>query len=149
MPLSQTFSQVPRVLGAAAGAALLLFSAAPSAGATSEPSETLTIDPTGYVAPDGTLTLSGTYRCLGSNGPVFVSSLLQQGDSRVRQGVGGSTAVCDGADHTWTNTQRAEPGRYVPGPARVEATVTELSGSGLPLPRFHAVRQQDITLVEG
>nr|WP_307835301.1 DUF6299 family protein [Streptomyces adelaidensis] len=30
----------------------------------------------------------------------------------------------------------------------MEATVTELSGSGLPLPRFHAVRQQVITLVE-
>ncbi|MDX3692019.1 DUF6299 family protein [Streptomyces europaeiscabiei] len=149
MPLFQAFSQVPRVLGAAAGAALLLFSAAPPAGATSEASETLTIDRTGYVAPDGTLTLSGTYRCLGGNGPVFVSSSLQQGDSRVRKGGGGSSAVCDGADHTWTNTDRAEPGRYRPGPARVEATVTELSGSGLPLPRFHAVRQQDITLVEG
>ncbi|WP_060906191.1 DUF6299 family protein [Streptomyces scabiei] len=149
MPLSQAFSQVPRVLGAAAGAALLLFSAAPPAGATIEASETLTIDPIGSVAPDGTVTLSGTYRCLGANGPVFVSSSLQQGDSRVRKGVGGSSAVCDGAEHTWTNTDRAEPGRYVPGPARVEATVTELSGGGLPLPRFHAVRQQDITLVEG
>ncbi|MDX2523225.1 DUF6299 family protein [Streptomyces europaeiscabiei] len=149
MPLSQAFSQVPRVLGAAAGAALLLFSAAPPAGAANEASETLTIDRTGYVAPDGTLTLSGTYRCLGAGGPVFVSSSLQQGDSRVRKGVGGSSAVCDGVDHTWTNTDRAEPGRYRPGPARVEATVTELSGSGLPLPRFHAVRQQDITLVEG
>ncbi|MFD9042066.1 DUF6299 family protein [Streptomyces bottropensis] len=149
MPLSPAFPQVPRVLGAVAGAALLLLSAAPSAGAAYDSSETVTIDPTGYVAPDGTLTLSGTYRCLGSSGPVFVSFSLQQGDSRVRKGVGGSSAVCDGAEHAWTNTDRAEPGRYLPGPARVEATVTELSGGGLPLPRFHAVRQQDITLVEG
>ncbi|KND40617.1 MULTISPECIES: DUF6299 family protein [Streptomyces] len=149
MPLSPAFPQVPRVLGAVAGAALLLLGAAPSAGAASDASETVTIDPTGYVAPDGTLTLSGTYRCLGSSGPVFVSSSLQQGDSRVRKGVGGSSAVCDGAEHAWTNTDRAEPGRYLPGPARVEATVTELSGGGLPLPRFHAVRHQDITLVEG
>ncbi|UUU30308.1 DUF6299 family protein [Streptomyces sp. CA-210063] len=142
-------SRVPRIAGAAVGAALLLFSAAPSAGATSGSFETVTIDPTGYVAPDGTLRLSGTYRCLGGDGPVFVSSSLAQGDSRVRRGVGGTSAVCDGADHTWTNTDKAEPGRYRPGPARVEATVTELSGSGLPLPRFHAVKQQDITLVEG
>ncbi|WEH14761.1 DUF6299 family protein [Streptomyces sp. VNUA24] len=149
MPLPPVFSQVPRVLGAAAGAAALLFAAAASAGAVHDPAETVTVDPTGHVAPDGTLTLSGTYRCLAGSGPVFVSSSLQQGDSRVRKGVGGSSAVCDGAEHTWTNTDRAEPGRYVPGPARVEATVTELSGGGLPLPRFHAVRQQDITLVEG
>jgi hypothetical protein len=69
MSLSQGFSQVPRVLGAAAGAALLLFCAAPSAGATIEPFETVTIDlidlidpidPTGHAVPDGTLTLSGT-----------------------------------------------------------------------------------------
>ncbi|MFE7842326.1 DUF6299 family protein [Streptomyces sp. NPDC057474] len=152
MPLPQAFSQFPfpRVRGAAAaGAALLLFSAAPSAGATIEPFETVTVDPTGYVASDGTLTLSGTYRCLGGNGPVFVSSSLQQGRNGVRKGVGGTSAVCDGADHTWTNTDKAEPGRYLPGPARAEATITELSGRDLPLPGFHAVRQQDITLVEG
>ncbi|MFM9593091.1 DUF6299 family protein [Streptomyces scabiei] len=149
MPLPAVFSQVPRVLGAAAGAAALLLAAAGSAGAVHDPDGTVTVDPTGHVAPDGTLTLSGTYRCLAGGGPVFVSSSLQQGDSRVRKGVGGSSAVCDGAEHTWTHTDRAEPGRYVPGPARVEATVTELSGGGLPLPRFHAVRQQDITLVEG
>ncbi|MFF6783907.1 DUF6299 family protein [Streptomyces sp. NPDC012510] len=149
MSWSRALSQVPRVLGAAAGAALLLFSTAPSAGATIEPFETVTIDPTGYVAPDGALTLSGTYRCLGGNGPVFVSSSLQQGDSRVRKGVGGTSAVCDGADHTWTNTDKADPGRFLPGRARVEATLMELSGGGLPLSRFHAVKQQDITLVEG
>ncbi|WP_215449627.1 DUF6299 family protein [Streptomyces sp. ATCC 21386] len=149
MPSSPAFARVPRLLGAAAGAALLVLAAAPSAGATTEPFETVTIDPTGVVAPDGTLTLSGTYRCLGGNGPVFVSSSLQQGESHVRKGVGGTSAVCDGADHTWTHTDKAAPGRFRPGPARVEATVTELSGGGLPLPRFHAVRQQDITLVEG
>ncbi|ULR54054.1 DUF6299 family protein [Streptomyces deccanensis] len=149
MPVSSLLARVPRLLGAAGGAALLLLAAAPSAGATIEPSETVTIDPTGLVAPDGTLTLSGTYRCLGGNGPVFVSSSLQQGESQVRKGVGGTSAVCDGADHAWTNSDKADPGRYRPGPARVEATVMELSGSGLPLPRFHAVRHQDITLVEG
>ncbi|MFF7261690.1 DUF6299 family protein [Streptomyces sp. NPDC008159] len=142
-------SRVRRVLGTAAGAALLLCAAVPSAGATAAPFERVTVDVTGKVAPDGTLTLSGTYRCLGGSGPVFVSSSLQQGDSRVRKGVGGSLAICDGADRTWTHTDKAEPGRFRPGPARVEATVTELSGGRLPLPRFHAVRQQRITLVKG
>ncbi|MCL6731277.1 DUF6299 family protein [Streptomyces neyagawaensis] len=142
-------SRVRRVLGTAVGAPLLLCAAAPPADATAEPFETVTVDATGKVAPDGTLTLSGTYRCLGGSGPVFVSSSLQQGDSPVREGVGGAVANCDGADHTWTNTDKAAPGRFRPGPARVEATVMGLSGGGLPLPRFHAVTQQDITLVEG
>ncbi|MFJ7046669.1 DUF6299 family protein [Streptomyces sp. NPDC101112] len=142
-------SRVRRVLGTAAGAALLLCAAVPSAGATAEPFERVTVDATGKVAPDGTLTLSGTYRCLGGSGPVFVSSSLQQGDSRVRKGVGGSVAICDGAHRTWTHTDKAEPGRFRPGQARVEATVMELSGGRLLLPRFHAVRQQRITLVKG
>ncbi|WP_200304686.1 DUF6299 family protein [Streptomyces adelaidensis] len=80
-------SRVPQAVGAAVGAALLLFCATPSAGATTEPFETVTIDSTGHVAPDGALSLSGTYRCLGGNGPTFVSSSLSRGDSRVREGV--------------------------------------------------------------
>ncbi|MEV0225284.1 DUF6299 family protein [Streptomyces sp. NPDC050704] len=147
-----------QVMSAAAGAALLLF-AAPSALALSEssasaaptasvdPYETVTVDPTGQVAADGTVTLSGTYRCTGATGPVFVSSSLGQGDSRVRKGVGGTAALCDGAEHRWTNTDRTEPGRFKPGAARVEATLMELrSGGGLPLPHFHASQQQDVTL---
>ncbi|MGW0707319.1 DUF6299 family protein [Streptomyces sp. NPDC002643] len=142
-----TFSRVPRLIAAAAGAALLLLAAAPSAGAATEPFETVTVDAIGYVASDGTVRLSGTYRCLGGSGPVFVSSSLQQGDDPVRKGVGGTVARCDGAEHSWTNTGKADPGRFRAGPARVEATVMELSGGGLPLPRFHAARQQVITLV--
>ncbi|GGX71863.1 DUF6299 family protein [Streptomyces fructofermentans] len=145
MPLRQ-------VIAAAAGAALLL-AAAPSVSALStvprlyEPSETVTVDATGRVAPDGTITLSGTYRCVGGTGPVFVSSSLGQGDSEVRKGVGGTSAVCDGAEHRWTNTDRAEPGRFEPGPARVEATLMELRPSGgLPFPYFHAKQQREITL---
>jgi hypothetical protein len=153
MPLRQ-------VMATATGAALLLL-AVPSAHAVagslesherselSEPFETVTVDPTGHVAADGTITLSGTYRCTGGTGPVFVSSSLGQGEGKARKGVGGTTAVCDGAEHPWTNTDRTEPGRFKPGAARVEATVMELrSGGGLPLPYFHARQQQDITLVD-
>ncbi|MEV6738466.1 DUF6299 family protein [Streptomyces sp. NPDC051104] len=127
-------------------AAALLLSAAPAAGALSRSSDEVTVDPTGYLAPDGTLTLSGTYRCAGGTGdPVLVSSSISQGDHRVQRGVGGTLAVCDGTEHRWTNSETLR-GAYSPGPAHVEATLMELSGSGLPLPRFHAVRQQDVTL---
>ncbi|MFH8470014.1 DUF6299 family protein [Streptomyces sp. NPDC017991] len=158
-----------QVMGTAAGAALLL-AAAPAAGALSpqgasaEPvalSETVTVDPTARLAADGTVTLSGTYRCKGSTGPVFVSSSLRQagpalsqddsslskGGSSVRKGIGSTTAVCDGAEHRWTNTGHTEPGRFRAGAAKVEATLMELRSGGLPLPMFHAAREQDVTLV--
>ncbi|MFD7001106.1 DUF6299 family protein [Streptomyces mirabilis] len=148
MPLRQVF-------GAAAGAALLLLFApsavALSVGALSDPSETVTVDPTGHLAADGTVTLSGTYRCLGRTGPVLVSSSVSQGDTRIRYGIGGSAAVCDGAEHRWTNSEKRTPGTLAPGAAHVEATLMELSPAlgGLPLPLFHALQQQDITLMEG
>ncbi|MFS8203432.1 DUF6299 family protein [Streptomyces sp. CWNU-52B] len=140
-----------QVMGTATGVALLLL-AAPSAEALSQPArsagpfETVTVDPTARLAADGTVTLSGTYRCTGSNGPVFVSSSLSQGESRSRKGVGGTSAVCDGAQHRWTNTDRTEPGRFRRGAAKVEATLMELRSGGLPLPYFHATRKQDVTL---
>jgi hypothetical protein len=136
-------------LGAAAGAALLLL-AAPAGTATADPSESVTVDPVGTIAADGTVTLSGTYRCLGNRGPVYVSSSLGQSRPHLRYGIGGTSAVCDGAEHRWVNTGKPMPGELKPGAARVEATVMELDPSaGIPLPRFHALRQQDITLVQG
>ncbi|MGX9884582.1 DUF6299 family protein [Streptomyces sp. NPDC002276] len=136
-------------LGSAAGAALLLVSAAPAATASAGSYETVTVDPTGSIAPDGTVTLSGTYRCLGNSGPVFVSSSVSQGDSAVRHGIGGTRAVCDGTEHSWENSGKPSSDPLNPGPAQVEATVMELSPQGgLPLPRFHAAQHQDITLTE-
>ncbi|MFE9605959.1 DUF6299 family protein [Streptomyces hokutonensis] len=136
-------------LGSAAGAALLLVAAAPAATASAGPYETVTVDPTGSIAPDGTVTLSGTYRCLGNSGPAFVSSSVSQGDSAVRHGIGGTRAVCDGMEHSWENSGKPSSDPLNPGPAQVEATVMELAPQGgLPLPRFHAVQHQDITLTE-
>lgn len=135
------------VLGTAAGAALLLLAAAPAATASADPYETVTVDPTGTIAPDGTVTLSGTYRCLGSSGAAFVSSSVSQNDPSVRHGIGGTRAVCDGVEHTWQNSGKPSSDPLTPGTAQVEATVMELSASGgLPLPRFHAVQRQDVTL---
>ncbi|MFD5269479.1 DUF6299 family protein [Streptomyces sp. NPDC058335] len=146
-----SFHPVPRpvlrpVLTAAAGAALLLL-AAPAVTATAGPSESVTVDPVGRVAADGTVTLSGTYRCTGNSGPVFVSSSVGQKSSTTRHGIGGTRAVCDGAEHRWVNTGKPAPDPVEPGAARVEATVMELRpAGGLPLPHFHAAAEQDVTL---
>ncbi len=136
---------VRTALGVAAASALLML-VAPDAPA--DPYESVTVDQTGTLAADGTVTLSGTYRCTGGTGPVFVSSSVGKPSSGVRHGIGGTRAICDGLEHRWENTGKPSPSSLEPGPAHVEATVMELdSTSGLPLPRFHAAKQQDVTLV--
>jgi hypothetical protein len=149
-------------LALASGAALFLL-AAPAAPATAAPhraadtKETVTVDPTGRVAEDGTVTLSGTYRCVGSTGPAFVSSnirttstnsAMSPSSTTVIQGIGGTMAVCDGAEHRWENSSK--PSMDVKsGKVSVEATVTELNFHGiLPLPRFHAMQRHDVTLTQ-
>lgn len=112
------FSQV---IGAAMGSALLVFTAS-SAQAAAEPDEVVTIAATGRVAADGTITLSGTYRCAPGSGPVFVSSSLRQGDSR--RSIGGTRAVCDGDEHRWTNSGRA-------GSVTYRCVTTSSSGNGV------------------
>ncbi|MEV8596895.1 DUF6299 family protein [Streptomyces sp. NPDC052012] len=142
-------------LTAAAAAALLLLGtgavAAPSAAASAAPGETVTVNTVGRIAADGTVTLSGTYRCTGATGPVFVSSSVRQGaSSTVRYGVGGTRAVCDGRVHAWKNTGSVPAGAVEAGAADVEATVTELrSFGGLPLPVIHVVARQDVKLTNG
>ncbi|MEU3839672.1 DUF6299 family protein [Streptomyces sp. NPDC028635] len=150
-PLRRT--SLRTVLGTAA-AALALLTAAPAASA--DPSETITVDPVGRITADGTVTLSGTYSCLGSSGPVFISAAVSQNApangpyaSTRRYGIGGTRAVCDGAEHTWQNTGKVATDALGPGAAHVETTVLELRPQGgLPLPHFHAARQQDITLTQ-
>ncbi|MEU7100810.1 DUF6299 family protein [Streptomyces longwoodensis] len=144
------------VLGAAAGAALLLTAVTPAVTASAGVLESVTVDAVGRIAPDGTVTLSGTYRCLGSSGPVFVSSSVSQDAApRTRYGIGGTRAVCDGAEHTWQNTGRPSDtitaaGTSSPlkaGAAHVEATLMELRPHGIvPLPHMHATQQQDVLL---
>ncbi|MFJ8544397.1 DUF6299 family protein [Streptomyces sp. NPDC093586] len=138
----------PAALAAAAGAALILL-AAPTATAKADAAETVTVDSTGRIAADGTITLSGTYRCSGGTGPVYVSSSVSQGDRTVEYGIGGTLAVCDGHQHRWTNIGR--PYRALrPGTAHVGATLMELRPVGIvSLPSFHALNEQDIKLVRG
>jgi hypothetical protein len=80
---------------------------------------------------------------------VFVSSSLSQGDPRVKHGIGGSGARCDGAEHRWENSGTVSSEALRAGTAHVQATLMELRPSGLvPLPAFHAVTDQDITLTQ-
>ncbi|WP_369195335.1 DUF6299 family protein [Streptomyces djakartensis] len=141
------------LLGAAAGAALLLLTgaaAAPATASATAPADSVTVDATGRIAADGTVTLTGTYRCASAGGPVFVGSSVSQGVSTTRYGIGGTRAVCDGAEHRWVNTGRPMPGSLVPGAARVEATLMELRlFGGLPLPSAHATSAQAVTLTQG
>ncbi|GAA2675465.1 MULTISPECIES: DUF6299 family protein [Streptomyces] len=140
-------------LAAAAGAALLL-PAAPAATAAAHDArlvaESVTVDPTGRIAADGSVTLSGTYRCTGGSGPVFVSSTVSQSDPSARFGVGGTRAVCDGLEHRWVNTGTPDTVVLEPGAAHVEATLMELRPMGIvPLPSFHARQGQDVILTAG
>ncbi|MEU6842625.1 DUF6299 family protein [Streptomyces sp. NPDC046716] len=134
------------VLGTVTGAALLLL-AAPAAVGAAEPAESVTVTPTGTVAADGTVTLTGTYRCTAGLAPVFVSASVRQTSDGPRRGIGGTLADCDGREHTWQNTGQVPVGTVEPGAAQVEATVMELRPQGgLPLPHFHASREQSVTL---
>ncbi|MEU3524210.1 DUF6299 family protein [Streptomyces sp. NPDC038707] len=139
---------VRRTLLTALGTAALLCAATGPAAAA--PGEYITVDATGRIAADGTVTLSGTYRCTGATGPAFVSSSVSQGDTARRQGIGGSAARCDGAEHRWQNSGKPYGQTLRPGAARVQATVVELRPSGIILvPVFHAEADRDVTLVQG
>ncbi|MFF5532072.1 DUF6299 family protein [Streptomyces cinerochromogenes] len=136
------------VVASALGAAALLCAAV--APACADPTELVTVDPVGRIAPDGTVTLSGTYRCTAGSGPVFVSSSLSQGDARFKHGIGGGAARCDGVEHRWENSGKVSGETVKAGAAHVEATLTELRPSGIILlPAFHAVSNQDVTLTQG
>ncbi|TLS43017.1 hypothetical protein FE633_28080 [Streptomyces montanus] len=135
------------IAGVAAGSALLMLPA-PSAEALAAPDESVTVDRVGTLTRHGTVTLTGTYRCTDSQGPVFVTTALRQGEDGVRRGIGGTRAVCDGEEHRWTNTARTGRGRFQPGSARVDAAVLELGVGGwpFPVPYVHATRTQIIVL---
>ncbi|MFE4966345.1 DUF6299 family protein [Streptomyces sp. NPDC056660] len=140
----------PALSAALGSAALLCAAVAPATAAPAAPSESVTVDPTGRLADDGTVTLSGTYTCTDATGPVFVSSSVSQDSPNYRHGVGGTMAVCDGAKHHWENTGKVTSEKLKTGAAHVEATIMELRPQGgLPLPSFHAVQQQDVTLKKG
>ncbi|MEU8622365.1 DUF6299 family protein [Streptomyces sp. NPDC048623] len=136
----------------AAGALLALGAATATATAAgpahAAPVDALAVDAYGTAAEDGTVTLTGSYRCADdSAGPVFVSSTLVQANRST--GIGGTRAVCDGLVHRWTNSAVVKDPGYRTGSAHVEATLMQLTATGplgLPMPAFLAQTGQDVTL---
>lgn len=128
-------------LSAACIAAALATALLPgSAGAQFAP-DTITIAPAGRIAADGTLTLSGTYRCSSlRSGPVLIAAKALQGDARAE--ADGALAVCDDRVHTWSES--AEPNAALaPGAAHGEATLLELNRSHGFIPLVPVVLNSD------
>ncbi|MEU7059771.1 DUF6299 family protein [Streptomyces sp. NPDC046197] len=138
-----------RPLLGAIGAAAALLLTTPAAPASAASGDTVTVDPTGRVTADGTVTLSGTYRCTGATGEALIGSTIGQDGSSIRQGVGGTRAVCDGSVHRWVNTGTPAVSTVEPGETHVEASMLELRDEdGLLLPHLLAAEKQDVTLTE-
>ncbi|MFD9789436.1 DUF6299 family protein [Streptomyces sp. NPDC059070] len=107
----------------------------------------MTVNPTGTVAKDGTITLSGTYRCKAAGpAPVFISTSVR--GEEVRQELGGPAARCDGARHTWVHHANPRSGpRMRPGPAEVDASLLRLGTRGsLPAPTILATDRHTVDL---
>ncbi|MEU4210243.1 DUF6299 family protein [Streptomyces sp. NPDC026206] len=118
------------------------------------PRNNITIDRTVHIAPDGTISMTGTYRCTLLRGvpagTVFVAGNLRQGGRA--DSIGGSRALCDGDVHKWRNSARPGREEYRPGPARADGTLLQLRKDkhGILLPHFLAVAsKRDVTLVAG
>ncbi|GHF64309.1 hypothetical protein GCM10010218_52300 [Streptomyces mashuensis] len=114
---------------------------AQAAPAPRQTAHRMTIDPVVSLAPDGTVTMTGTYRCtLGRPlTTVYIGSNLMQ--SARTEGIGGSTATCDGRVHRWRNSARPSRAPFQPGPARADGTLMHFrpDHSGIPVPHFLAV----------
>lgn len=102
-----------------------------------------------HIAPDGTIHLSGEYRCTAPSpsGAVQIKATIEQED--VRLGIGGGDAQCDGAVHDWSahGTLRLTPTVHA-GEALAKAELQEIRfGDGL-LPRSVDTVAQDARQVE-
>ncbi|MFF8960729.1 DUF6299 family protein [Streptomyces sp. NPDC014894] len=116
-----------------------------SAGAQFAP-DTITIAPRGQIAKDGTITLSGTYRCSSlRSGPVLIGSNASQGDARAE--IDGALATCDDRVHTWRDTTEPDSG-LAPGAARGRAALIHLDASNgfVPLPVILNTHEREVTL---
>ncbi|MBC3841456.1 hypothetical protein GXW82_17630 [Streptacidiphilus sp. 4-A2] len=97
---------------------------------------------TGTIAKDGTVTLSGTYRCSSDEAyGTVVSTSVTSGTET--SSVGSSVqAVCDGQEHNWTSQGRP----YLPvqaGPVQAQASLIHLSwSSGSLIPATDLLAQQ-------
>lgn len=97
-----------------------------------------------HIAPDGTIHLSGEYRCTAPSpsGAVQIKATIEQED--VRLGIGGGDARCDGAVHDWSahGTLRLTPTVHA-GEALAKAELQEIRFGGGLLPRSVDTVAQD------
>ncbi len=97
-----------------------------------------------HIAPDGTIHLSGEYRCTAPSpsGAVQIKATVEQDD--VRLGIGGGDAQCDGAVHDWSahGTLRLTPTVHA-GEALAKAELQEIHFGGGLLPRSIDTLAQD------
>ncbi|QLH21517.1 DUF6299 family protein [Streptomyces sp. Rer75] len=123
----------------------------PSMGRQSLPlpwGNNVTVNRVGYVSSDGTVALSGTYRCLRDGAAIpRADILITLTQGQVRYGIGGGSALCDGLTHSWS-VQDGPGVRFVPGPALVESSLLRFEAGQqlVPLPRTAAVGERAITL---
>lgn len=94
------------------------------------------VSPEAHIAPDGTIHLSGEYRCTAPSpsGAVQIKATIEQED--VRLSIGGGDAQCDGAVHDWSahGTLRLTPTVHA-GEALAKAELQEIRFGGGLLPR--------------
>ena len=138
-----------RLAVACAVGALAVLVAGPVSSASADGENSVTVAPIGTVAKDGTVTLTGTYRCSpdAGYGTVVNASVTDGHDT---SSVGGSVpATCDGYDHTWT----AQGTPYLPasvGRVRTEASLVHVdwqSSSLIPRVDVLADQPQDTLLL--
>ncbi|MEV8532808.1 DUF6299 family protein [Streptomyces sp. NPDC051211] len=140
----------PRLALAAvsAVAAAAAFTAPASAGAFGNE---ISVQPYGHISENGTVTLSGTYRCTtpSPSGAVQISATIVQDGTRL--GFGGEEAVCDGEQRKWsaTGSLRMTPNIH-PGGAGAEVRLQSVRPSGglIPHVSYVAEEHRDVELVE-
>ncbi|MER6914443.1 DUF6299 family protein [Streptomyces sp. NPDC000594] len=111
--------------------------------------DTITIAPAAQLSPDGTLTLSGTYRCSSlRSGPVLIGAKAVQHDTRAT--IDGARAICDDRVHTWRERAEGE-GTFRAGAAHGEAVLIHLdsSQSFVPLPVILNADDRNLTVRQG
>ncbi|MET9436595.1 DUF6299 family protein [Streptomyces sp. NPDC006551] len=137
-----------RVRLALAASTLVVAATATATAVHAAPADDLSVDAYGTVADDGTVALSGTYRCSDdSAGPVMVGTTLVQSD--LSSGIGGTRAVCDGQVRAWSHSGTVKDPAYQAGAARVKAALMQLTPTGplgLPMPNSLAAEESDVTL---
>ncbi|MEU3776719.1 DUF6299 family protein [Streptomyces sp. NPDC032472] len=137
-----------RRMALAALSALTAAAAFTAPAAAAPNNSAISVQPFAQIGEDGTITLSGTYRCDGGSpmGAKQISATVVQEGTHLTTSAG--EAVCDGAQHEWQTTGRLPqslglPGEVHPGAARFEARLQEVRFSGL-MPKSTSVSAEDV-----